>query len=143
MWHVIDLEVQRLAFLLGSERETEKRREGNVSLAHTVRAGGPNLLSVAPSSHSPPPSGPATLSGSLPLGSSHIFCAAPHLQPLAYALPTAWETLPFFVGSRPHMFLYNSGVLSSRKPSLTPQSIPTRVECSSYRKPSLILPLSS
>ena len=29
----VDLEVQRLAFLLGSERETEKRREGNVSLS--------------------------------------------------------------------------------------------------------------
>ena len=83
----VDLEVQGLAFLLGSEKETE-REEGNVSLLTHKDSRGPYLLTIAlrtdpphlhlalPPSSAFPPEAPRT-----------IFCAVPHLQSMAYTVP--------------------------------------------------------
>lgn len=45
----VDLEVQRLAFLLGSGRETERKV---YAYTHKMRAGSANLLSMAPNTQS-------------------------------------------------------------------------------------------
>lgn len=50
----VDLEVQGLAFLLGSEKETE-REEENVSLRTHKDSRGPYLLGIALRTHSPSP----------------------------------------------------------------------------------------
>ena len=56
----VDLEVQGLAFLLGSEKETE-REEGNVSLHTHKDSRGPYLLTIALCTDTPSPPGLATL----------------------------------------------------------------------------------
>ena len=65
----VDLEVQGLAFLLGSEKETE-REEGNVSLS-TQRQPGALSPTIALCTHPPSPPGLATLFHVLSLGSPH------------------------------------------------------------------------
>ena len=86
----VDLEVQGLAFLLGSEKETE-REEGNVSLRTHKDSRRPYLLTIALGTD--PPS-PLHLHLALPPSSAFppeaprtIFCAVPHLQSMAYTVP--------------------------------------------------------
>ena len=115
----VDLEVQGLAFLLGSEKETE-REEGNVSLRTHKDSRRPYLLTIALGTAPPPPSPPglATLFRFPSRGSPHyiLCCSSPPVHGLHCSHRLKDPLLLCLVD--PHMSFITLALMSSPPRSL-------------------------